>query len=79
MRGSKAKLIRMIARQVAIETTTLSETQYDAKNNARKLATGTIVVSHCERAIIKQLKKLAKAARNINQYVFYNLAIRAFD
>lgn len=79
MRGTKCKIIRMIARQIAIESTTQAETQYDAKRNARKLETGTIVVSHCERAIIKQLKKLAKLAPNINQHVFYQLAIRAFD
>ena len=77
MNGKKAKLIRKIARDMAIETTTQQETQYDAKRNSRKVRGGTIVVSHCERSIANGLKKTMKSAPNLPLAVFDDQALTA--
>lgn len=76
MRGKKAKLIRMIANEVAFANTLDAETQYDAKGNSRFTA-GTIVVAHCERAIIKQVKKIHRTDKNIPARIFQRIAFAA--
>ena len=78
MRGKKAKLIRMIANEVAFANKLDAETQYDAKGNSRHTA-GTIVVAHCERALIKQLKKIHSTAKNIPAVIFERIAFAAID
>ncbi len=81
MRGKKAKLIRMIANEIAFANTIDAETQYDAKKNTRRddlvWSTRTIVVAHCERAIIKQVKKLSRAAKNMPARIFQRIAFAA--
>ena len=78
MRGKKAKLVRAIARDICIDNIIQQETQYDAKENSSR-SQGTFVVSHCERAVVKQVKQVAHAAKNLPARFFQQIAYRAID
>lgn len=71
MRAKKAKLIRQIANEIALAQTIDAETQYDADGR------GTVTVSHCERAIIKQVKKISRVAKNMPARIFQRIAFAA--
>ena len=71
MRAKKAKLIRQIANEIALAQTIDAETQYDMDRR------GTVTVSHCERAIIKQVKKISRAAKNMPARIFQRIAFAA--
>jgi hypothetical protein len=79
MRGTKAKLIRRIAADIAQANGIQRETQYDASVNSARLRTGTIVVSHCDRAIAKQITKVSSLSPNMPCRLLEFIAARAIN
>ena len=79
MRGTKAKQIRQIAREIASDNKLPSETQYMTACNSTKIRYGSIAVIDCDRAVINALKKLAGKVKNIPARLFTMIAFRAVD
>ena len=78
MRGTKAKQIRQIAREIASDNKLPSETQYMNANNSTRTR-GSVAVIDCDRAVINTLKKLAGKVKNIPARLFTMIAFRAVD
>lgn len=79
MRAKKAKLLRRIARDAAIAGGLQEETQYDAANTeVTDIHHGTIRVTHCDRACLKQMKQFA-GAKHLPLSLIDTIGIRAIS
>ncbi len=80
MRGKKAKLIRHIAFDIARRSGLPRGTEYRAIDNASAepgFHSSQLCVQGCERAVINQVKKLGRHAKNFSGRLFSSIAMRA--
>lgn len=76
MNGTRAKLIRRIANEIATKAAIPAETAYKDEGG-NKIFTGQLTVDYCERMVVNQVKKLHRVAKNFPARLFHTLAIQA--